>query len=126
MNPTTARRFDTEFAPRIARTIADLLGPCARVDVIPYGGADQPTTVTVVGPDTTRHRAYAHPLNLRLTRDADEIASLLAPHGPGRFSRYLTALPRKLTAWQDARSIDLATLSQADALVLLGNLDFES
>ncbi len=126
MNPTTARRFDTEFAPRIARTIADLLGPSVQVDVIPYGGIDQPTTVSVAAPETPRHRAYPHPLNLRLTWDADEIARLLAPHGGTRFSRYLNALPRKLTAWQDARSIDLATCSQADARVLLGNLDFES
>ena len=45
--------------------------------------------------------------------------------GQQRFKQYLDALPRKLRAWQVARGFDLPSRSQAEPLVLLGNLDLE-
>ncbi|HEV3106296.1 MAG TPA: DUF5594 family protein [Trinickia sp.] len=123
MNPTIAHRFETEFAPRIAQVIASTFG--ARVEITPYGGADSPTTMTISGPRSERQGHLGHPLNVRLTWDAAEIANLMANREPERFARYLSALPGKLKAWQDARQIDFQSRSQAEPDVLIGNLDFE-
>ncbi|HEX7685184.1 MAG TPA: DUF5594 family protein [Trinickia sp.] len=125
MNPTTAHRFDAEFAPRIAQAIGSLIGPAVDVQIEPYGGPGQPTTVKISAPATERVRGTRHPLNVRMTWDEFEIASLMEQNGPRRFSRYLEALPRKLGAWQAVRDFDLATRSQAEPVVLLGNLDLE-
>ncbi len=125
MNPTTAHRFDAEFAPRIAQAISSIIGPTADVRIEPYGGPGQPTTVKISAPAAERVRGRRHPLNVRMTWDECEIASLMERNGPRRFGHYLEALPRKLAAWQAARDFDLATRSQADPVVLLGNLDLE-
>ncbi|WP_206953381.1 DUF5594 family protein [Trinickia acidisoli] len=125
MNPTIAHRFDAEFAPRIAQAIRDVLGPQANVRLDPYGGPGRPTTLRVSAPITERMRGARHPLNLHMTWDEYEIASLMEHGGPQRFAHYLEALPRKLGAWQAARNFDLSTRSQAEPFVLLGNLDLE-
>ncbi|VBI76981.1 DUF5594 family protein [Burkholderia pseudomallei] len=126
MSPDTARRFDTEFAPRIARAIADLLNHRAHTDVVGYGGHGHPTQVRIVAPHAEHVHGYAHPLNLALTWDTDEIERLTEADGAARFERYLAALPRKLAAWENARGVDFGSRTQADALVLLGGLDFEA
>ncbi|KVD77600.1 hypothetical protein WS62_29960 [Burkholderia sp. ABCPW 14] len=126
MNPDTARRFDTEFAPRIARAIADLLGHRANAEVIGYGGHGHPTQVRIAAPPAEHARGYAHPLDIALTWDTDEIERLMAADGPARFERYVAALGRKLPAWENARDIDFGSRTQADALVLIGGLDFEA
>ncbi len=46
-------------------------------------------------------------------------------NGSRRFTHYLEALPRKLRGWRMARDFDLVTRSQAEPVVLLGNLDLE-
>jgi len=125
MNPTTAHQFDAEFAPRIAQAIRDVIGPRAHIHLEPYGGAGQPTTLKITAPLAERVRGTRHPLNLHMTWDECEIASLMAHNGPQRFAHYLEALPRKLRAWQAARDFDLSTRSQAEPLILLGNLDLE-
>ncbi|RDU96538.1 DUF5594 family protein [Trinickia dinghuensis] len=125
MNPTTAHLFDAEFAPRIAKAIRDVIGPQARIQLDAYGGPSQPTTLKITAPIADRVRGARHPLNLHMTWDECEIASLMESSGPQRFAHYLEALPRKLGAWQAARDFDLATRSQAEPLVLLGNLDLE-
>lgn len=125
MNPTIAHRFDAEFAPRIAQAIRDVVGPKAKVQLTPYDGPSRPTTLKITAPISERVRGIRHPLNLHMTWDECEIASLMEPNGPRRFAHYLDALPRKLGAWQMARNFDLTTRSQADPLVLLGNLDLE-
>lgn len=125
MNPTTAHRFDTEFAPRIAEALRAIIGPTAEVRLDAYGGADHPTTLTIAAPISERVRGTRHPLKLHMTWDESEIASLMESNGSRRFDHYLEALPRKLLAWQAARDFDLATRSQAQPLVLLGNLDLE-
>jgi len=125
MNPTTAHQFDTEFAPRIAQAIQDVIGPDAHVRLEPYGGPERPTTLAITASIAERVRGARYPLNLRMTWDECEIASLTQHNGSERFEHYLEALPRKLAAWQAARDFDLATRSQAEPFVLLGNLDLE-
>lgn len=125
MNLTTAHRFDAQFAPRIAQAIRDIVGHLATVELLPYGGADHPTTLTITAPISERARDRRHPLNVRMTWDECEIASLMDENGPQRFVHYLEALPRKLRAWQMARDFDLVTRSQTEPVVLLGNLDLE-
>lgn len=125
MSPTTAYRFDAEFAPRIAQALKDVIGPMADVRIEPYGGPDRPTTLTISAPITERARGARHPLNVHMTWDECEIASLMEPDGLRRFLHYLEALPRKLSAWQVARDFDLGTRAQSEPLVLLGNLDLE-
>ncbi|MDN7673938.1 DUF5594 family protein [Burkholderia oklahomensis] len=126
MSPDTARQFDTEFAPRIARAIADLLGPRASAEVVGYGGHGHPTQVRIAAPPAEHVRGYAHPLDIALTWDTDEIERLMAADGPARFERYLAALGRKLPAWENARGIDFGSRTQADAFMLIGGLDFEA
>ncbi|AOK53493.1 hypothetical protein DF107_09195 [Burkholderia stagnalis] len=125
MQPETARRFDTEFAPRIARAIAAFFADHVQTEVVPYAGHGHPTQVRIHSAPHEHVSGFAHPLNLELTWDTDEIEQLMAPHGMQRFEHYLEALPRKLAAWQGARDIDLASRTQADPLVRLGGLDFE-
>lgn len=125
MNPTTAHRFDEEFAPRIAQAVQTVIGPSADVHLQPYGGPGRPTTLKITAPIAERVRGMRHALNVHMTWDECEIASLMAQTGPQRFAHYLEALPRKLRAWQLARDFDFGTRSQAESLVLLGNLDLE-
>lgn len=125
MNPTTAHQFDAEFAPRIAQAIRDVIGPQANIELEPYGGPERPTMLKITAPIAERVRGVRQPLNLRMTWDECEIASLMEENGLQRFAHYLEALPRKLRAWQAARDFDLATRSQSEPLVLLGNLDLE-
>lgn len=125
MNPTIAQRFDAEFAPRIAQAIRDVIGPRANIRLAPYGGPGRPTTLEITAPASERVRGTRHPLNLHMTWDECEIVSLMERSGQQRFAHYLEALPRKLRAWQAARDFDFSTRSQAEPLVLLGNLDLE-
>ncbi|PMS18844.1 hypothetical protein C0Z18_16085 [Trinickia dabaoshanensis] len=125
MNPTTAHLFDTEYAPRIAQAIRDVIGPNARIGLEPYGGPGRPTTLTITAQIAERVRGARHPLNLHMTWDECEIESLTERNGRQRFEHYLEALPRKLAAWQAARDFDLASRSQAEPFILLGNLDLE-
>ena len=125
MNPTIAHRFDAEFAPRIAQAIRDVIGPHATIRLEPYGGPDRPTTLKINAPIAERVRGARQPLNVHMTWDECEIASLAETGGQHRFAHYLEALPRKLRAWQAARAFDLVTRSQAEPLILLGNLDLE-
>ncbi|WP_179401661.1 DUF5594 family protein [Burkholderia guangdongensis] len=125
MHPETAHRFDTEFAPRIARTIAELHAGHVRTEVIPYGGHGHPTQVRIHATAHEHAHGYTHPLNIEMTWDTDEIERLMGADGERRFARYLAALPAKLDAWQTARDLDLGSRTQADPLVLLGGLDFE-
>jgi hypothetical protein len=125
MNPTTAHRFDAEFAPLIAQAVRAVAGAKVDVQLQGYGGPEHPTTLKLAGPISERAGDARHPLNLHMTWDECEIASLMEPNGSQRFAHYLEALPRKLRAWQLARDFDLATRSQAEPFVLLGNLDLE-
>ena len=125
MQPETARRFDTEFAPRIAQAIAAFFTEHVRADVVPYGGHGRPTCVQIRSAPHEHVSGFVHPLNLELTWDTDVIERLMRTDGATRFEHYLSALPRKLSAWQGARDIDLASRTQADPLVRLGGLDFE-
>ena len=125
MQPEIARRFDDEFAPRIAHLIATFLADRVHVEVVPYNGHGHPTRVRISNVLHEHTRVFAHPLNIEMTWDGDEIERLMGPDGAARFERYLAALPGKLTAWQAARHVDLKSRTQADPLVRLGGLDFE-
>jgi Domain of unknown function (DUF5594) len=126
MNQEIAKRFEAEFAPRIAGTIAGLYGSRIKASVIPNGGAGQPTRIHLQGKTIEPLRRFAHSLNAYLTWDAYEIEKLLGAGGEIRFTRYLRALPDKIAAWQAPRQIDFVSRSQAEILVLIGGLDFES
>ena len=126
MNPETVARFDHEFAPRIAATLAGLFDTGVHAEVLPYQGHGHPTRVRVWAEPIEALRHYPHALNLHLTWDSDEIERLMDEDGETRFSRYLNALPRKLDAWHFARELDFRSYTQAEAEMLLGGLDFEA
>ncbi|SIO60922.1 DUF5594 family protein [Paraburkholderia phenazinium] len=126
MNPETVARFDHEFAPRIAATLAGLFDTGVHAEVLPYQGHGHPTRVRVWAEPIEALRHYPHALNLHLTWDSDEIERLMDDDGETRFSRYLNALPRKLDAWHFARELDFRSHTQAEAEMLLGGLDFEA
>jgi len=129
MDVAIVRRFEAEFAPRIAETITGLFDAHVRAKIIPSEGAGRPTRLRLFG-EVNEHehphaRHFPHPLNVDLTWDDGEIESLLTtPEGRTRFQRYLNAIPRKLRNWQDARSIDFATRTQDEPSILIGGLDF--
>jgi hypothetical protein len=125
MSPETLARFETEFAARIAETIAGL-DASVRVDVLPYEGHGHPTRVRVSGEPVEALRYYPHPLNLHLTWDSDEIERLMCEGGQARFAGYLHAIPRKLDAWRNAREVDFRSHTQAEPEILIGGLDFEA
>jgi hypothetical protein len=126
MNPDTVARFDHEFAPRIAATIAGLFDPGIHTEVLPWQGHGHPTRVRVWAVPIEALRHYPYPLNLHLTWDSDEIERLMGEGGEARFARYLEALPRKFDAWHSAREVDFRSHTQAEIEMLLGGLDFEA
>ena len=126
MRPESAARFDEQFAPRIAEAIAACFATNVHTEVLPYGGHGHPTRVRIHATPNEDLRHYAHPLNLFLTWDSDEIERLMGTEGPARFAGYLAALPRKLEAWRHVRELDFISHTQAEPAVLLGGLDFES
>jgi len=126
MRPESAVRFDQEFAPRIAGTIASCFAKTVHTEVLPHGGQRQPTRVRIHAAPLEDLGHYPHPLNLYLTWDSDEIERLMGDEGPARFARYLAALPRKLNAWTQARELDFRTHTQGEPAMLLGGLDFEA
>lgn len=125
MSTEAAHRFEEEFAPRIAAALASQFGPTAHVEVVPRAGHGHPTRVHIVGHASEYRHPYGFPLNVSLTWDVDEIASLFEPGGEKRFEHYLDALPRKLASWETARPVDFASRTQGEPEVLLGGLDFE-
>lgn len=126
MRPQNAARFDEQFAPRIAEAIAACFATTVHTEVLPYGGHGHPTRVRIHAAPIDDIRHYAHPLNLYLTWDSDEIERLVSAQEPARFDNYLAALPRKLTAWRHARELDFLSHTQGELVMLIGGLDFES
>jgi hypothetical protein len=126
MRPESAVRFDKEFAPRIAEAIAAYFAKTVRTEVLPHGARGQPTRVRIHASPLDDLGHYPHPLNLYLTWDSDEIERLMGEQGAPRFARYLSALPRKLNAWTQARELDFRTHTQGEPVALIGGLDFES
>jgi hypothetical protein len=123
--PQTAHRFDTEFAPRIAATIASLFDSGVHAEVVPYAGHGHPTRVRITAESVEHLRHYPYRLDVSLTWDSDEIELLMGEQGEARFARYLAALARKLEGWSGAREIDFRSHSQAEPAMLIGGLDFE-
>jgi hypothetical protein len=126
MRPDSAVRFDQQFAPRIAEALAACFATTVHTEVLPYGGHGHPTRVRIYAAPLDVEAHYAHPLNIYLTWDSDEIERLMGEAGPARFAGYLAALPRKLQAWRHARELDFISHTQAEPVELLGGLDFES
>ena len=126
MRPESAVRFEQEFAPRIAVAIAACFAKTVHTEVLPRGVERQPTRVRIHAAPLEELGHYAHPLNLYLTWDSDEIEGLMGEQGATRFARYLAALPRKLNAWTQARELDFSTHTQGEPVMLIGGLDFES
>lgn len=128
MDRDKLRRFDTEFAPRIASRIASLLDADVHVEVVPHEHGRRPARVRVSAERARHGRAgptgYAERLNVYLSWDDAEVERLFEARGAERFERYLQAVPGKLAAWQGARDVDLESRSQAEFAVLLGGLDF--
>jgi hypothetical protein len=119
------RRFEEEFAPRIAAKLASQLGPSVHIDIVPYEGHGHPTRVRLRGLANEHRHTYSYPLNVSLTWDIDEIERLMEPGGEARFEHYLEATVRKASSWESARPVDFTTRSQGEPEVLIGGLDFE-
>jgi hypothetical protein len=130
LNRQKALRFETAYAPRIVERVARVLGRGVRVEILPYESTAVPTRLRVSAERAHREGddrcVYPYPLNVFLTWDDGEIERLMGIGGEARFLRYLDAMAAKLDAWQGARDVDLATLSQAEPSVLFGGLDFEA
>lgn len=126
MSPESAAQFDQQFAPRIAEAIAGCFATTVHTEVLPHGGPGHPTRVRIHAAPLEDLGHYPHPLNLYLTWDSDEIERLMGAGGQARFAGYLAALPRKLEAWRHARELDFLSHTQAEAVTLIGGLDFES
>ena len=120
-----AARFNAEFAPRIAQTIADLFKRRIHVEVVPDERPGRAARVRLCGEPFDEPRRFTQPLNVYLSWDGLEVEALFAAGGAEKFEHYLAALPGKVRAWQTPRQIDFGTRSQADPAVLLGGLDFE-
>ncbi|MFP3568702.1 DUF5594 family protein [Paraburkholderia sp. SIMBA_030] len=126
MSPESAAQFDQQFAPRIAEAIAACFATTVHTEVLPYRGHGHPTRVRIHAAPLEGPRRYPHPLDLYLTWDSDEIERLMGAGGQARFAGYLAALPHKLEAWRHARELDFLSHTQAEAVALIGGLDFES
>jgi hypothetical protein len=129
VTPEQARRFESEFMPRIVECVARLVDRGVRVAIVPYENAHAPARLHVSAArlhSADRPSRYPYDLNVFLTWDDDEIERLLRPGGEARFLRYLDAIAAKLDAWQGVREVDLTSRSQADMTVLVGGLDFEA
>lgn len=125
MSHDIAPRFNAEFAPRIAETIANLFKHRIRVEVIPDEQPGCPARVHLCGEPFDEPRRFAHQLNVYLSWDGLQVEALFDAGGAEKFEHYLAALAGKMHAWQTPRQIDFGTRSQADPMVLLGGLDFE-
>ncbi|MEM5330025.1 DUF5594 family protein [Paraburkholderia sp. JHI2823] len=125
MSIEAVRRFEEEFAPRIAAKLAKQFGPSVHVDVVPGAGLGHPTSVHLRGLANEHRHPYVYPLNVSLTWDTDEIESLMGPGGEARFEHYLEATVRKMASWESARPVDFASRTQGEPEVLIGGLDFE-
>lgn len=127
MSTDAAHRFEDEFAPRIADTLANLFGPDVQITIAPREGRGHPTRVRICAHATHEHwhHPYRYPLDISLTWDIDEIERLMEPDGAARFEHYLESVPRKLASWETARDIDFDSRTQGEPEVLLGGLDFE-
>ena len=130
MNREQALRFEAEFMPRIAESVARAVGHGVRVEILPYEESCVPSRLHASAERAPHadgdERGYACPLNVYFTWDEEEIERLLSAGGEARFLRYLDSIGAKLDAWQGAREVDLATRSQAEPSVLFGGLDFEA
>lgn len=125
MHHDIAPRFNAEFAPRIAETIANLFNRHIRVEVMPDERPGCPARVHLSGEPFDEPRRFAHQLNVYLSWDGLQVEALFDAGGSEKFEQYLAALAGKMRAWQTPRQIDFGTRSQADPMVLLGGLDFE-
>ncbi|CAM2191777.1 DUF5594 domain-containing protein [Paraburkholderia kururiensis] len=125
MDNEAADRFERAFVPRIVERLGHLVGDAVTIEVIPREGRGHPTRVRLTGHPGEHRHVYAHPLDLSLTWDSDEILRLMEPDGEARFDCYLDAIPRKMHAWEAAREVDLSSRSQGEPHILIGGLDFE-
>lgn len=125
MSIEAARRFEEEFAPRIAAKLKSQFGPAVRVEVVPRAGHGHPTRIRLVGEASEYRHPFQYSLNVSMTWDVDEVERLMGPGGEARFGHYLDAIARKFASWETARPVDFATRTQGEPEVLLGGLDFE-
>jgi hypothetical protein len=129
VNREQARKFETEFLPRIVEQVTRVLDRRVRVAIV---SSDHPNLPARLHVSAARHdvggttHRYPYDLNVYLTWDDDEIARLFGPGGEARFMRYLDSIGKKLDAWQGVREVDLLSRSQGEAAVLIGGLDFEA
>jgi len=126
MNAQIIQHFEQILAPRIARRLAEQLGPAVRIEIVPYESSAHPTRVRIVGHAFAHRHPYACELNVSLTWDSREIERLMQPDGEARFASYLQALGRKLHGWESARAVDFTSRTQGEPEILIGGLDFET
>ena len=90
------RRFEEEFAPRIAAKLASQLGPSVHIDIVPYEGHGHPTRVRLRGLANEHRHTYSYPLNVSLTWDIDEIQR----NPIGKIQRTDFVPPKEPDGWQ--------------------------
>lgn len=125
MHPVPAQRFNAELLPRIVERVHRVIHGNLQADILAPEQAGQTARLRVWATASPNGGRYPHPLNIVLSWDSIEVDRLFATGGDERFAAYLDALPAKLDAWQQPRQIDLASRTQADAVVFIGGLDFE-
>ncbi|WP_354682035.1 DUF5594 family protein [Cupriavidus necator] len=117
-------RFEAEYLPRIATAIGQL-DRRVRLHTLPADAPGRSARLHVTGEVSPDLRRHPFALDITLAWDGLEVQRLFAAGGEARFDGYLAALPGKLRAWQEPRGIDFSSLSQVDAAILIGGLDFE-
>lgn len=125
MHPVPAQRFNSDLLPRIVERVQHLSRGTLHADILPAAAPDQPACLRVWASARPNGGRYAYPIDITLSWDSFEVDRLFASGGDLRFDAYLDALPAKLDAWQEPRQIDFNSLTQAEATVRLGGLDFE-
>lgn len=127
MDNNVARRFDTEFAPRIAAKIASLFRAGeVETEVLPRESAERPTRVRIGGVPLKALRGYTYRLNVYLVWHDKAVIELVTHADENSFGQYLETFDKKMEAWQITRKIDFGSRTQAEISILINGLDFEA
>lgn len=124
MNENDWRRFEDEFAIRIAEKIGSLYHASQiEVDVVRQEGG-HPSLVRIVAESREGNTGFPYLLNVHLTWCDRAIEQLLK--NSDSFEAYLEALPGNMRDWMQARRIDFGSRSQHEPLERLYLTHFDA
>lgn len=114
MNANDWRKFEDEFAVRIAEKIGSLYHvQQVTVEVIRHGSG-HPARVRIGSERREGDTGFPYLLNVHLAWRERAIERLLA--NPANFDVYLESLPAKMQGWMQERPIDFGSRTQREPL----------